>query len=64
MVKSLLTVEEETNNTKSSFNLTINEISLLVDRVKAKTLFDINYSASDIQKLLKPRQKIDSSEIR
>lgn len=43
MVKSFLTEEEKTNSAELSFNLTLNEITLLVDRVKAKTLFDINY---------------------
>ena len=54
-LKSTLKLEEKENICSNSFNLTRNEITILIDRVKAKTLFDLNYSASDIQKHLEYR---------
>lgn len=54
-LKSTPKLEEKENLCSNSLNLTRNEITILIDRVKAKTLFDLNYSASEVQKHLKPR---------
>ena len=53
-LENTLKLEQKENNSEIYFNLTRNEITLLIDRVKAKTLLDLNYSPSEVQKHLKP----------
>ena len=43
--------EQETLNEKK-YSLTFKEISLIIDKVKAKTLFDLNFSASQVRERL------------
>jgi len=43
--------EQETLNEKK-YSLTLKEISLIIDKVKAKTLFDLNFSASQVRERL------------
>ena len=52
MVKTMISISNNKNINNKSYSFTFNEIKLIIDKVKAKTLFEEGHTAAHIQKTL------------